>query len=391
MIPLMDEGFADGVLTVDLAALVANWRRLGAMGAPAACGAVVKADAYGLGQGPVMNALGAAGCQSFFVANLAEGELARRLAPDAVIYVLDGVAPGCAARLAQAALRPVLGAFEELDEWLAQARMSGVSLPAALHFDTGMNRLGFPRAAAPAVAARLAECAGLVHPALVISHFVSSQLADASINDRQIADFQVARGFFPGVPASMANSSGIFLPQRPYFDLLRPGYALYGGDPTLGPDNPMRPVVGLCVRILATREAAAGETAGYDATWTARRPSRLAIIGAGYADGVPVSASASAHKAAGEAVIGGVRCPFVGRVSMDYVILDVTDAPLQAAQRGGWAEILGDVIGVDDLARRAGVIGYEILTRLGRRYARRYIPSGAREPRLQHGVAGPGQ
>jgi alanine racemase len=373
MISSMDDLLADGVLTVDTGALVDNWRQLAAMGGGVACGAVVKADAYGLGQAPVMNALREAGCQTFFVANLAEGENARRLAPDAAIYVLDGVAPGCAARLAQAALRPVLGAFEELDEWIAQARASGVSLPAALHFDTGMNRLGFPRAVAPAVAARIAECAALVRPALVMSHFVSSQLSDAPINDGQIADFQVVRGFFPGVPASMANSSGIFLPQRPYFDLLRPGYALYGGDPTLGSNNPMRPVAGLRVRILATREVAPGETAGYDATWTARRPSRLATIGAGYADGVPVSASASAHKAAGEAMVGGVRCPFVGRVSMDYIILDVTEAPPQAAQRGEWVNILDDAISVDDLARHAGVIGYEILTRLGRRYARRYI------------------
>jgi alanine racemase len=373
MIRPMDELLADGVLTVDTGALVDNWRRLAALGGGAACGAVVKADAYGLGQGPVMNALREAGCETFFVANLAEGEYARRLAPDAAIYVLDGVAPGCAARLAQAELRPVLGSFEELDEWIAQARVSGVSLPAALHFDTGMNRLGFPPAAAPAVAARLAEYNGFVRPTLIMSHFVSSQLADAPINDRQIAAFEAARRFFPGVPASMANSSGIFLPQRPHFNLLRPGYALYGGHPTLAPDNPMRPVARLRARILAVREVAAGESVGYDATWIAPRPSRIATLGAGYADGVPVTASASANKAAGEAVVGGVRCPFVGRVSMDYIVLDVTDAPPQTAQRGGWAEILGDAIGVDHLARRAGVIGYEILTRLGRRYARRYV------------------
>jgi alanine racemase len=135
----------------------------------------------------------------------------------------------------------------------------------------------------------------------------------------------------------------------------------------------MRPVAHLRVRILATHEVLPGETAGYDATWTAQRPSRLATIGAGYADGVPVSASARAGKDGGAAIVGGARCPFVGRVSMDSIILDVTDAPLAASQRGGWAEILGESIGVDELAGRAGVIGYEILTRLGRRYARRYI------------------
>ena len=367
------EPYEAGVLTVDLGALVDNWRRLGAMGAPAACGAVVKADAYGLGQRPVMEALSAAGCRTFFVANLAEGELARRLAPDATIYVLDGVTPGAGDRLAAAGLQPVLGALEDIETWAATARVHGGRLDAALHLDTGMNRFGLPVGQARAAAARLAEQEAHVRLTLVMSHFVSSQRVDAPLNDRQIADFNAARAFFPGAPASMANSSGIFLPQRPFYDLLRPGYALYGGNPTTGPDNPMRPVAHLRIRILAIHEASPGETAGYDAKWTAQRPSRLATIGAGYADGVPVSATARADKPGGSAIVGGVRCPFVGRVSMDSIILDVTDAPLALAQRGGWAEILGLGIGVDELAGRAGVIGYEILTRLGRRYARRYI------------------
>ena len=367
--------FESGLLTVDLAALVANWRQLAAMAGDSRidCAAVVKADAYGLGQGPVTRALATAGCRSFFVYNLAEGELARSLTPEATIYVLDGVTPGAGERLAAAGLRPVLGSLDEIDDWAATARALGRPLDAALHIDTGMNRFGLPAREAGAAAARLAGCRAHVQLTLIMSHFISSQCVGAPINARQIADFDAARRFFPGVPASMANSSAVFLPERPYYDLLRPGYALYGGNPTVGPDNPMRPVAHLRVRILATREVAPGETAGYDATWTAQRPSRLATIGAGYADGVPVSASARADKPGGAAIVGGVRCPFVGRVSMDSIILDVTDAPLTAAHRGGWAEILGDAIGVDELARSAGVIGYEILTRLGRRYARRYV------------------
>ena len=369
------EPLESGVLTVDLAALVANWRQLAAMAGDSRidCAAVVKADAYGLGQAPATRALAAAGCRTFFVANLAEGELARRLTPEATIYVLDGVTPGAGARLAAAGLRPVIGSLAELDEWATTARDLGRSLDAALHFDTGMNRFGLPAREAELAATRLAEQAGLARLTLLMSHFVSSQLVGAPINARQIADFEAARRFFPGVPASMANSSAVFLPERPYYDLLRPGYALYGGNPTVAPDNPMRPVASLRARILATHEVAPGETAGYDATWTAQRPSRLATIGAGYADGVPVSASARADKPGGCAIVGGVRCPFVGRVSMDSVILDVTDAPHAASRRGGWAELLGDAIGVDELAGRASVIGYEILTRLGRRYARRYI------------------
>jgi alanine racemase len=334
---------------------------------------VVKADAYGLGQAPVMNALAAAGCRTFFVATLAEGELARRLTPEAAIYVLEGATPGAGQRLAAASLRPVLGSLAEIDDWAETARALGRPLDAALQIDTGMNRFGLQTRDAGAASARLDELGGQVRLTLLMSHFVSSQSVGAPINARQIADFDAARRFFPGVPASMANSSGVFLPERPHYDLLRPGYALYGGNPTTSPNNPMRPVAQVRVRILSSREVAPGETAGYDATWTAQRPSRLATIGAGYADGVPVSASARADKSGGAAIVGGVRCPFVGRVSMDSIILDVTDAPLSASQRGGWAEILGAGIGVDELANRAGVIGYEILTRLGRRYARRYI------------------
>lgn len=371
------EPHESGLLTVDLDALAANWRQLAAMAEGGdrhvECGAVVKADAYGLGQAPVTRALSAAGCRSFFVANLAEGELARSLTPEATIYVLDGVTPGSGPRLAAAGLRPALGSLAEIDEWAETAQALGRPLDAALHIDTGMNRFGLPAREAGVAAARLAQHSGLVRPMLLMSHFVSSQLVGAPINASQIADFDAARKFFPGVPASMANSSAVFLPERPHYDLLRPGYALYGGNPTTGPENPMRPVAYLRARILATHDVAPGETAGYDAVWTAQRPSRLATIGAGYADGVPVSATARADKAGGSAIVGGVRCPFVGRVSMDSIILDVTDAPLAPAQRGGWAEILGAHIGVDELAGRAGVIGYEILTRLGRRYARRYI------------------
>jgi len=371
----ISEPHESGLLTVDLDALVANWRQLAAMAQDASveCAAVVKADAYGLGQAPVTRALSAAGCRTFFVANLAEGELARSLTPAATIYVLDGVTPGGGPRLAAAGLRPALGSLAEIDEWAETAYTLGRPLDAALHIDTGMNRFGLPAREAGVAAARLAQHSGLVRPMLLMSHFVSSQLVGAPINARQIADFDAARKFFPGVAASMANSSAVFLPQRPHYDLLRPGYALYGGNPTTGPDNPMRPVAHLRIRILAIHEVSPGETAGYDATWTAQRPSRLATIGAGYADGVPVSATARADKPGGSAIVGGVRCPFVGRVSMDSIILDVTDAPLALAQRGGWAEILGLGIGVDELAGRAGVIGYEILTRLGRRYARRYV------------------
>ena len=358
-----------GLLAIDLGAIVANWRALRDAGAGAECAAVVKADAYGLGLSEAMRALAGAGCRTFFVANLREGEAARALAPEATIYVLDGVAPGCAMRLAAAGLRPTIGSIEELDEWAAMSRALGRKLDAALHFDTGMHRLGFACRDAALVAERARE----ITPTVVMSHFVSSQLPQEASNARQIEDFLTVRALFPGAAASMANSSAVFLPEKPFFDLIRPGVALYGGNPTPGRLNPMRPVARLSARILVLRELSAGDSVGYDAIWTAPRPSRVATIGVGYADGLPVSATAGPGKPPGEAIVGGVRCPFVGRVSMDYVVLDVTEAPVEAARRGEWVELLGDTITVDELAGRANTIGYEILTRLGRRYARRYL------------------
>jgi alanine racemase len=353
------------LLTIDLGALAANYRLLAERAAPAECAAVVKADAYGLGLEPVMRRLLSAGCRTFFVATAGEAQRAREISRDAAIYVFNGAPPGSWPLLLSHQLRPVLGSLDELAEWRAAAP----NLPAALHIDTGMSRLGV----APQEAAAAAELSRGLPLALVISHFVSSQEPENPRNERQIAQFAAGRAFFPGVAASLANSSGIFLPQRPHFELARPGYALYGGNPTPDRPNPMRPVVKLEARVLALREIEAGETVGYDATWTAARPSRLATLGLGYADGLPRVASLDAGAPPLEALVSGFRCPIVGRVSMDAIVLDLTDAPPSIVRRGDFVELLGETTGVDALAERAGTIGYEILTRLGRRYARRYL------------------
>jgi alanine racemase len=354
-----------GVLTVDLSALADNWRMMARLAGGAECGAVVKADAYGLGLAPTMRALLSAGCRTFFVANVVEGEAARAVAPGATIYVFDGLVPGVARRLIAADLVPALGSLAEIEEWAATGRQP----KAAIHFDTGMNRFGIPICEA----AEAAERASHITPTLVMSHFVCSQMRDASRNEQQIEAFLDARARFANIPASMANSSGVFLPQRPHFDLVRPGYALYGGNPTPYAECPVRPVARLKARILSAREIEPGACVGYDALWSAPKRTRIATIGVGYADGVPVGATACAGKPAGEAIVGGVRCPFIGRVSMDYIVLDVSDAPRDAAQRGEWVELLGDNICIEEAASRAGTIGYEILTRLGARFSRRYI------------------
>jgi alanine racemase len=360
---------AAGRLTIDLAALTANWRLLASKARGAECAAVVKANAYGIGCEPAIRTLAAAGCKTFFVANLGEAEIARAVAPQAVIYILEGLLQGASRRLFEACARPVLASLAEIEEWTAFGRSVGRRLPAALQFDTGMNRLGVPVGEAAAAA----DAARDLDTTLVMSHFVCAQWPDDPRNACQIRAFEEARRFFPGTPASLCNSSGIFLAQSPHYDLLRPGYALYGGNPTPFAPNPMRPVVRLEAAILSTRWIEAGENAGYDGVWTAKRRTRLATIGVGYGDGVPVGASATAERPGGEAIVGDRRCPFVGRVSMDFIILDVTDAPEDAVQRGALVELLGPTIGVDELAARAGTIGYEILTRLGPRYERRYL------------------
>ena len=349
-------------LTIDLLALRQNWRRLADMIAPAECAAVVKANAYGCGIEQAVAALRAEGARTFFVARIAEGVRARKAAPDAAIYVLDGLTPGSAAALHTANLRPALGALDEVREWAAAG-----GGPAALHFDTGMNRLGLAASEADAALAALGEA-----PAMVMSHFSSSEDVASPENDRQTAAFVAIRAKFENTPASICNSSGILLGAKPWFELARPGYALYGGNPTPGRPNPMQAVVHLHAPILRIRTVEPGDRVGYNARWTAKRRSRLAVIPIGYADGIPRAAKGTDKKAGAEVAIDGRRAPIVGRVSMDLTVIDVTDLPAAACERGAPVEVLGATITVDDFGARSRTIGYEILTGLGDRYARVY-------------------
>ncbi|MCW2273952.1 alanine racemase [Rhodoblastus acidophilus] len=362
--PHEDREKSQAILTIDLDALADNWRLLKGRARGAECAAVVKADAYGLGIAPAAKKLFSTGCKTFFVAHLAEAECLREIVPEARIFALNGLPPGASALFARANLVPVLGSLPELEEWAAFCRADGHKHGAALHIDTGMNRLGltppdFPRAL---------ELIEQFAPALIMTHFVSAEDHSAPRNRAQIERFERACGLFPPMRASLCNSSGMFLEEAPVFDLTRPGYALYGGNPTPGSDNPMRSVVSLDAVILQVRDVRAGETAGYGARWTAHSRRRLATIGLGYADGFPRSASCGAIGA--EVFAGGTYCPVVGRISMDLSIVDITDA--KPLKRGDRVEVLGDNISVDDLGAWAGTIGYEVLTNLGRRYRRVY-------------------
>jgi alanine racemase len=364
---------APGRLTIDLGALADNWRKLANRAEPGRCAAVVKANAYGIGLDRAAPALWAAGARVFFVAHLGEGFAARGLLPDeAEVYVLNGLEAGAdPADYARHRLKPVIGSAGELERWSALAKARGRPSPCAMHLDTGMSRLGFDSLS---ILQRAMERHGAASGAdLLMSHFVSSERSADPLNEAQISAFEAARKAFPRLPASLANSSGIFLPPRPIYDLARPGYALYGGNPAPGEPNPMRPVVTLSVAIQQTRWVEAGATCGYNAQWTARRRTRLATLLAGYADGLPRGAGATDERPGAEVVIGGKRCPLVGRISMDLSVADVTDLPEEVARPGDRAEFFGALGDLDDFAARSGTIGYNLLTGLGSRYRREYL------------------
>jgi alanine racemase len=362
---------ATGILTVDLDAIVANWRKLEKTAVPAECAGVVKANAYGCGAEQASRALANAGCKTFFVATLDEARVVRSAVPaSAAIYVLDGFFQNAGEAYAKIDCRPVIGELNELAEWDVFCRRSGWNGGAAIHIDTGMNRLGLTVAEAQAIIPRIN--AGDHGITLVMSHLVSAEQLNSTINPKQLTAFREIASLFSGVPASLSNSSGIFLGPQYQFDLVRPGAALYGINPTPEADNPMRPVVELKARIVQIRNVERGETVGYGGTWTARRPTRLAIVSAGYADGYFRAAGANDGTRGAEVVIGGKRCPIAGRVSMDLTAVDVTDLDKNAARRGHMATLIGEGITVDELAHHFGTIGYEVLTSLGRRFARVY-------------------
>jgi alanine racemase len=363
------EALAGGRLTVDLGALADNWRTIaGRVSARTRTAAVVKGDGYGIGLAAAGRALAKAGCTTFFVATAEEGLQLRRALPAATIYVLGGFISAAAAAFRDNNLAPVLNSPADIDEWIA-ARRDGIASGAALHVDTGMNRLGLTAAEAFALAGDHGRVAAL-GLTLVMSHLACADTPAHLLNARQLAAFRAVTAAFPGVPASLANSAGVALGADYHFDLVRPGIALYGAAP--GEAIPaLRPVATAEARILQVREMAAGDTVGYGATETRTKPARLAILAAGYADGYHRAASSRDGRPGARVFVRGRFAPLVGRVSMDLMTVDVSD--VAGVRRGDWAELFGPNVPVDEVAAHAGTIGYELLTALGRRYARRYV------------------
>ena len=366
---------AGAVLTVDLAAIAANWRGLRdagrAAGRPIDCAAVLKADAYGTGAAVVGPRLAAEGCRQFFVAHIDEGIALRAALPAHPIYVLNGLLAGTEGDFVEHELTPVLNHLGQLNAWRAAAQRFNRPLDAVIHVDTGMHRLGFGAEEAQVLINERGRLRGL-RLALLMSHLVASEEPNNAINVEQLSRFRNFVRAMPGAPTSLANSSGIFLGPDYHFDLLRPGAALYGINPTPEADNPMQPVVDLKARIVRIRNVERGDSVGYGGTWTARRPTRLAIVSAGYADGYFRAAGSNDGTRGAEVVVAGKRCPIAGRVSMDLIAVDITDLEKNAVRRGHMATLIGEGITVDELAHHFGTIGYEVLTSLGPRYARAY-------------------
>lgn len=343
-------------LTIDLLAIVENYRRLIAQVKPAEVAAVVKADGYGLGAKPIALALSAAGCKTFFVAHVEEGAALRHTIPDATIFVLHGYDAAHRALFAEHKLAPVISSKPQLIDWLK----AGLRTQHGLHLDTGMSRLGLSEA-------DLTMVEGAAEPSLVMSHLASADDPEHGKNEEQLTRFRALMNRFSNTRFSLAASGGCFLGAPFAFDLVRPGIALYGGNPGKSSENPMRGTVRLTAPLLQVRSIDRGDTVGYGATYSASGPRRLGIAAIGYADGLMRSLSNRGH-----GVIAGVKCPIVGRVSMDLVTLDVTQIPERDTNPGTAVEFIGPDQPVDELAKAAGTLPYEIYTRLGPRIERHY-------------------
>src|SRR5476651_1101892 len=369
---------AGAILTVDLAAIAANWRGLRdagrASGRTVDCAAVLKADAYGTGATMVGPRLAAEGCRHFFVAHIDEGIALRAVLPEHPIYVLNGLLANTDGDFVEHGLTPVLNHMGQLNAWRAAAQRFNRALDAVIHVDTGMHRLGFGQDEAQALINERGRLRGL-RLALLMSHLVVSEEPANPINGEQLSRFRNFVRAMPGAPASFANSSGIFLGPDYHFDLMRPGAALYGINPLPDQSNPMLPVVTLDARILQVRKIDTFQTVGYGGAWRAARPSRVATIALGYADGYFRILINRTH-----VHLAGHRVPVIGRISMDLSTIDVTEVPEAQCQPGDSVEILGAHMTPDDLAEHARTNAYEVMTSLGRRYARVYVDRPEPQP-----------
>lgn len=351
-------------MVVDLDAVEANYRLLtGPSGTRAA--AVVKADAYGTGCIPVAQHLRNRGCDTFFVATAQEALTLKESLPKAHVIVFSGFAPGSERVLHDMELCPVLNTLEAVRRWDAICSRHG-SRSAAVHVDTGINRLGVPFADLDDLEAELTK-ARSIRLILVMSHLACADEPAHPLNRIQLGRFQAVVRRFPGLTASLAGSAGAMLGPEYHFDLIRPGIGIFGGNPRPQLPNPLEPVVEVVAPLLAVRSIHAGDTVGYGATFTSTKAVTIATVGAGYADGFPRTLSGR-----GVASIAGHPAPYIGRVSMDSIVVDASAVPTHELDSATTAELLGHRVTIDELAQAAGTIPNEILTGLGQRLIRSY-------------------
>ena len=376
-LPMM--GHADSCLQINLGAIIANWRYLDSLSSAATTtAAMVKANGYGLGAKEVATALARAGCTEFFVANLDEAiELRQHLDEGGYerlhIMTLHGCHLDQLDDFAAFRITPVLNDLEQLTRWRVFSQQRANTgpqagpdrFPAMLHIDTGMTRLGFDADQTDWLIQNKTALDGL-DCRYIMSHLVSAEITDDPTNATQLAAFDELRSWFPGMPASLANSAGSMLSPDFHFQMTRPGIALYGAHPADHPTDKLAPAVSWHARIMQVRGAKAGDRVGYGGTHQLDRDSKIATIGVGYADGYN-------RKLGGKArvLIGDQTAPVIGRVSMDSITVDVTDVDA-AHLRPGTVELLHDGYDLSQMAGDAETISYEILTKLGTRPKRHY-------------------
>ena len=359
---------AGGILTVDLAALRANYKLIADALSPTRAAAVVKADAYGLGADKVAPQFYAAGCRDFFVAHLGEAlKLQPHIGKDAVIYVLNGLQPQTEKLCADNNIIPVLNSLEQLRNWAALGKAGNRKLPALLQLDTGMSRLGLSEQELKELLADISLLDG-IDVKFIISHLASADNVQSPQNHAQLERMQAALKLLPHYAVAFSNSGGSFMERGYHFDLARPGIALYGGAPQENAPNPMQPVVSLQARVIQCRTVPAHTLVGYGGSYKTQGETRIATIAVGYADGWPRHLSNK-----GAAYYGSVRLPVIGRVSMDSITLDVSALPEGTLKLGSLVELIGVHQSLEQVAQDAGTISYEILTSLGNRYHRNYI------------------
>jgi len=357
-----------GLITIDLGAVAANYRRICEIASSSRCAAVVKANAYGLGVKAVAPVLHAAGCRDFFVATSSEAIQLRGIIRTASIYVFEGVAPGAAEECVRHKLTPVLNSIDQVERWVAAAcgTQSDQKAPALIHIDTGMTRLGFGEPQLRALAARQ-DLLQRLQIEYVMTHLARAGEPGENFTSEQIRRFDELSELLPPASTSIGNSAGTLLGADSRGDLVRVGIALYGGNPLPDTENQMQEVVRLQGRIMQVNEVERALSVGYGSTHTAHPPDRIATINIGYADGYPRNLGNQ-----GFASIAGIRTPVVGRVSMDMLTIDVSNVPTEHAHEGALVNLIGGGVALATIAELAETIPYEVLTRLGSRPTRIY-------------------